>query len=140
MISGGLVERCVLGPSVRVNSYAHVEDSILFEGVNVGRRAKIRRAIIDKGVIIPEDAVIGYDLEQDRRRGFARRAAPVRECAECRSGDVLTGRIKPTECPQFGVGCTPDSPLGAPMVSAEGACAAYFRYAPRKDTAEANTV
>ncbi len=70
IISGGLVERSVLGPGVRVNSYAHVEDSILFEGVNVGRRAKIRRAIIDKGVNIPEDAVIGYDLEQDRRRGF----------------------------------------------------------------------
>jgi glucose-1-phosphate adenylyltransferase len=71
IISGGLVERSVLGPSVRVNSYAHVEDSILFEAVNVGRRARIRRAIIDKGVVIPEDAVIGYDLEQDRRRGFA---------------------------------------------------------------------
>ncbi|MBW3596438.1 MAG: glucose-1-phosphate adenylyltransferase [Planctomycetes bacterium] len=71
IVSGGLVERCVLGPNVRVNSFAHVEDSILFEGVNVGRRAKIRRAIIDKGVNIPEDAVIGYDVEQDRRRGFA---------------------------------------------------------------------
>ena len=48
--------------------------------------------------------------------------------SECRSGDVFTGSIKPTECAHFGVRCTPDSPLGAPMVSAEGACAAYYRY------------
>ncbi len=47
---------------------------------------------------------------------------------ECRSGEVLTGRIKPVECAAFGSRCTPDSPLGAPMVSAEGACAAYYRY------------
>jgi hydrogenase expression/formation protein HypD len=47
---------------------------------------------------------------------------------ECRSGDVLAGRIRPVECPSFGTRCTPDSPLGAPMVSSEGACAAYFRY------------
>ena len=52
----------------------------------------------------------------------------VRECSECRSGDVLTGKIKPTECAHFGLRCNPDSPLGAPMVSAEGACAAYYRY------------
>jgi hydrogenase expression/formation protein HypD len=51
------------------------------------------------------------------------------DCTDCRSGDVLTGRIKPPECVHFGVRCTPDSPLGAPMVSAEGACAAYYRYA-----------
>ncbi|MCC7424779.1 MAG: hydrogenase formation protein HypD [Planctomycetaceae bacterium] len=47
---------------------------------------------------------------------------------ECRSGDVLTGRIRPSECPEFGVRCRPESPLGAPMVSSEGACAAYYRY------------
>lgn len=47
---------------------------------------------------------------------------------ECRSADVLTGRIKPPECPAYGVRCRPDLPLGAPMVSAEGACAAYYRY------------
>jgi glucose-1-phosphate adenylyltransferase len=71
IVSGGLVERCVIGPRARVNSYAHVEDSILFEGVDVGRHAKIRRAIIDKGVKVPPGAEIGYDLELDRRRGFA---------------------------------------------------------------------
>jgi hydrogenase expression/formation protein HypD len=52
----------------------------------------------------------------------------ARESMECRSGEVLTGRIKPPECEHFGTRCTPDSPLGAPMVSAEGACAAYHRY------------
>lgn len=70
IVSGGLVERCILSPNVRVNSFAHVEDSILFEGVDVGRHAKIRRAIIDKGVKIPQGVQIGYDLELDRRRGF----------------------------------------------------------------------
>lgn len=48
---------------------------------------------------------------------------------DCRSSDVMTGRIKPPECPLFGKACTPDTPVGAPMVSTEGACAAYFRYA-----------
>ena len=53
---------------------------------------------------------------------------PVLESTECRSADVLAGRIKPTECPAFGTACTPESPLGAPMVSSEGACVAYYRY------------
>lgn len=47
----------------------------------------------------------------------------------CLSGDVMKGKIKPHECPHFGNGCTPEKPLGAPMVSSEGACAAYFHYA-----------
>ena len=70
IVSGGLVERCVVGPRCRINSFAKVEDSILFEGVEVGRHAKIRRAIIDKGVSIPAGVEIGYDLELDRRRGL----------------------------------------------------------------------
>jgi hydrogenase expression/formation protein HypD len=52
----------------------------------------------------------------------------VDEPAECRAGEVLQGRLRPDECPAFGVRCTPEHPLGAPMVSAEGACAAYHRY------------
>ncbi len=71
IISGGKVVRSVVSPNVRVNSYALVEDSILFQGVEVGRHAKIRRAIIDKGVSIPPGMHIGYDLEEDKRRGFA---------------------------------------------------------------------
>jgi hydrogenase expression/formation protein HypD len=65
----------------------------------------------------------------DARRRFRRSTAPTREPEECRSAEVLTGRIRPTECEQFGTRCTPETPLGAPMVSAEGACAAYYRYA-----------
>jgi glucose-1-phosphate adenylyltransferase len=53
-----------------VNSFAQVSDSILFESVEVGRHARIRRAIIDKGVRIPEGFEIGYDLEIDKKRGF----------------------------------------------------------------------
>jgi glucose-1-phosphate adenylyltransferase len=70
ILSGGRVCRSVLGPNVRVNSYAEIDSSILFEGVEVGRHAKIRRAIIDKGVDIPAGVEIGYDPELDRGRGF----------------------------------------------------------------------
>lgn len=71
ILSGGKVKRSVISSNVRVNSYASVEESIVFQGVNIGRHARIRRAIIDKEVSIPADMEIGYDLEQDRRRGFA---------------------------------------------------------------------
>lgn len=57
-----------------------------------------------------------------------------REDPECRAGEVLQGRLKPTECPAFGTRCTPESPLGAPMVSSEGACAAYYRSGRRRET------
>ena len=52
----------------------------------------------------------------------------VAEPAECIAGEVLQGHKRPHECPAFGVLCTPDHPLGAPMVSSEGSCAAYYRY------------
>jgi glucose-1-phosphate adenylyltransferase len=67
IISGGRVERSILSPDVRINSYALVEDSILFDRVEVGRRAKIRRAIIDKTVKIPPDFSVGYNLEEDAK-------------------------------------------------------------------------
>jgi NDP-sugar pyrophosphorylase family protein len=70
IISGGKVERSVLSPKVRVNSYAHVSDSILFEGVEVGRNAVVRNAVVDKNVKIPSGMQIGVDLELDRSRGF----------------------------------------------------------------------
>jgi glucose-1-phosphate adenylyltransferase len=70
IVSGGSVTRTIVGPLARINSYAEVEDSILFDGVNVGRRAKIRRAIIDKGAHIPENFRIGYDEEEDLAHGF----------------------------------------------------------------------
>ena len=64
----------------------------------------------------------------DAERKFGLEAIRAEEPAECRAGDVLRGRIKPFECAAFGVTCTPDRPLGAPMVSAEGACAAYHNF------------
>ncbi len=68
IVSGGRVERSVLSPFVRVNSFALVEDSILMDRVSIGRRAKVRRAIIDKNVRVPEGFSIGYDPEEDARR------------------------------------------------------------------------
>ncbi len=68
IISGGHLHRTVLSPKVRINSYADVSESILFEGVQIGRRARIRRAIIDKNVIIPPDMEIGYDAAADKAR------------------------------------------------------------------------
>lgn len=68
--SGGTVKRSIIGPLSKINSYSLVEDSILFEKVSVGRHAKIRRAIIDKGVVIPDGMTIGYDPEADKAQGF----------------------------------------------------------------------
>ncbi|MFO0838940.1 MAG: hydrogenase formation protein HypD [Phycisphaerae bacterium] len=64
----------------------------------------------------------------DAARELVRIQLPVKEPDDCLSGLVLQGRIRPTECPQFGTRCTPERPLGATMVSSEGACAAYFHY------------
>jgi len=68
IISGGRVKRSVLGYDVRVNSYSEVEDSIIFNHVNIGRHCRIRRAIIDRHVSLPEDTEIGYHREADRAR------------------------------------------------------------------------
>ena len=67
IISGGTVRNSVVARGVRVHAGALVEDSILLDNCDIGRRAKIRRAILDKNVRVPPDAAIGYDLEQDRR-------------------------------------------------------------------------
>ncbi len=68
ILSGGAVVNSVLGPRVRVNSYSEVRESVLMEGVDIGRRCRIRRAIIDKNVRVPPDTVIGYDPKADRKR------------------------------------------------------------------------
>jgi glucose-1-phosphate adenylyltransferase len=68
IISGGQVHQSILSPRVRINSYAYVEGSILFEDVNIGRHCRIRRCIVDKHVEIPAGTSIGYDAEEDRRR------------------------------------------------------------------------
>jgi hydrogenase expression/formation protein HypD len=69
------------------------------------------------------------DFDAERRFDVAEMA--VEESPECIAGLILQGRKKPPECPAFGTRCTPDRPLGAPMVSSEGACAAYYRYGQR---------
>jgi hydrogenase expression/formation protein HypD len=65
----------------------------------------------------------------DAERRFGLSGIVVNEPAECRAGDVLTGRLKPPRCAAFGTRCTPERPLGALMVSSEGACAAYYNLA-----------
>jgi glucose-1-phosphate adenylyltransferase len=70
IVSGGVVRNSVLGRSVFIHSYSEVDDSVLMDYVEVGRHARIRRAIIDKNVYIPEGETIGYDLERDRKRFF----------------------------------------------------------------------
>lgn len=70
IISGGRIHRSVLSNRVRVNSFSHIEESVLFENVVIGRHVKIRRAIIDKDVEIPSGTEIGYNLEEDRKRWF----------------------------------------------------------------------
>lgn len=68
IVSGGQVDRSILGPGCRINSWAQIRDSILMDGVEVGRYAIVRRAIVDKHVSIPQGARIGVDLDEDRRR------------------------------------------------------------------------
>jgi hydrogenase expression/formation protein HypD len=65
-------------------------------------------------------------FDADKKFGLVDRR--VDEPADCLAGLVLQGRKKPHECPAFGTKCTPEHPLGATMVSTEGACAAYYRY------------
>lgn len=69
----------------------------------------------------------------DAEARFPSDLAPVKESPECIAGLVLQGLRKPFECPAFGTKCTPDTPLGAPMVSSEGACAAYFHFGRHKE-------
>jgi glucose-1-phosphate adenylyltransferase len=68
IISGAYVARSVLGRSVRVHTGAIVEDSVIFDNCDIGRHAKVRRAILDKNVKIPENTRVGYDLEADRKK------------------------------------------------------------------------
>ena len=66
ILSGGMVRNSILGRNVRVHSGAVVEDCVILDNCDIGRRSKVRRAILDKNVRIPEDAVIGWDLERDK--------------------------------------------------------------------------
>jgi hydrogenase expression/formation protein HypD len=74
--------------------------------------------------------------EFDADQRFHVQHVTAEEPAECLAGEVLQGHRKPADCPAFGTRCTPDHPLGAPMVSAEGACSAYYRYRRRRTPSE----
>jgi hydrogenase expression/formation protein HypD len=80
---------------------------------------------ITDGGLVMRDAFRQFDA----RHRFGLVSTLTSSDGDCRSGDVMSGRIKPPDCPLFGKACTPDSPVGAPMVSSEGICTAYFRYA-----------
>jgi glucose-1-phosphate adenylyltransferase len=96
IVSGGHVRRSILSTNVRVNSFAVVEASILFDGVNVGRHCRIRRAIIDKDVQIPANTTIGYNLEHDRQRGFTVTEQGVVVIAKSELPETFAERLKRT--------------------------------------------
>jgi hydrogenase expression/formation protein HypD len=75
----------------------------------------------------------GYEVKDDYADYDAKKKFDIQENTKegnrkCKAGEVLVGKIKPFECPEFGKTCSPLNPLGAPMVSSEGACAAYYHY------------
>ena len=70
IVSGGRAIRSVLSPGVRINSYSEVENSILMHNVEIGRYSRVRNAIIDANVKVPEASVIGFNLEEDRQKGY----------------------------------------------------------------------
>lgn len=82
--------------------------------------------LIPQGGLQLRAAYAQFDAAE--RFQLAAAAASAGQADLCRAGQVLTGVLRPTDCPQFGIGCTPETPLGAPMVSSEGACAAYYQY------------
>jgi len=83
---------------------------------------------IDASGLKIREKYAAFDAERKFGIGYGASNRSVEEPEGCRCGDVMTGRIKPLQCPQFGAGCTPETPLGALMVSSEGACAAYYQY------------
>jgi|SRR5271157_3307365 len=87
ILSGGMVRNSILGRHVRVHTGALVEDSIIMDNCDIGRHAKVRRAILDKNVKVPADSVIGYDLEADRARYFITESGIV----------VMSGERSPVE-------------------------------------------
>ncbi|MBI1418266.1 MAG: hydrogenase formation protein HypD [Limimaricola sp.] len=91
---------------------------------------------IDASGLRIRDRYRAFDAEEKFGIGYAAGPRVHPEPEGCACGAVMTGRIKPTACPQFGKGCTPEMPLGALMVSSEGACAAYWQYGGARAAAE----
>jgi glucose-1-phosphate adenylyltransferase len=77
ILSGGLVRNSILGRGVRVHDGAVVEESISFDNCDIGQRARIRRTILDEGVVVPDDAVIGHDMEQDQGQYYVSQSGIV---------------------------------------------------------------
>jgi hydrogenase expression/formation protein HypD len=109
--------------------------SVTREG-NVPARTLVRRTFETcdrawRGIgVIPQSGLRLREefLALDAARRFESGHIRTEESRECIAGEILLGHKKPAECAAFGGRCTPEHPLGAPMVSAEGACAAYFAY------------
>lgn len=118
-------------------------DRVVRADGNPAARAKVTeifevsdRAWRGMGVIAEGGLRIREELERfDAVRKLGLQLPTIAESTRCRAADVLRGRLSPPQCPEFGRGCTPDRPLGAPMVSSEGACAAYHRYRHRMPSA-----
>ncbi len=70
IVSGAGLSRCVLSPKVKVNSFSQISESILMENVEIGRHSRIKKAIIDKNVIVPANTRIGFNKDEDIKRGF----------------------------------------------------------------------
>ena len=70
IVSGGIVRKSVLGRGVQIHTGALVEGCVIMDNCDIGRHAKLRRAILDKNVRIPQEATVGYDLDADRARGW----------------------------------------------------------------------
>jgi hydrogenase expression/formation protein HypD len=91
---------------------------------------------IDASGLRIREAYAAWDAEAKFGIGYGAAGRNVPDLPGCACGAVMTGRIRPTSCPQFGTGCTPEMPLGALMVSSEGACAAYWQYKGARAAAE----
>jgi glucose-1-phosphate adenylyltransferase len=70
VISGAYLRRSLLFSNVKVHSYAHLEDAVVLPDVDIGRRARIRRAVLDRGCVVPPDLVIGEDPVEDAKRYY----------------------------------------------------------------------
>jgi glucose-1-phosphate adenylyltransferase len=70
IVSGGHIDRSIISPFVRINSFAQVDECVVFEGAEIGRHARLRRCIVDKFVRIPPHVEVGFDSNLDCERGF----------------------------------------------------------------------
>jgi hydrogenase expression/formation protein HypD len=132
------VEQLEQGRAEVENQYAR---SVQREGNRPAQElmARVFRVVARKWRGVGEIPNSGYSLREefaayDAETRFGVADYHVDEDSECISGQVLRGVKKPQECPAFGTRCTPERPLGATMVSSEGACAAYYQYRRHEQT------